>query len=30
MPISNWEAIPAIMNEVYRLQPKIVLDLGIR
>ena len=29
MPISNWEAIPAIMNEVYRLQPQMVLDLGI-
>lgn len=29
MPISNWNQIPAIMNEVYRLQPKTVLDLGI-
>lgn len=29
MPISNWEQIPAIMNEVYRLQPKTVLDLGV-
>lgn len=29
MPISNWDQIPAIMNEVYRLQPKTVLDLGI-
>lgn len=29
MPISNWSQIPAIMNEVYRLQPKTVLDLGI-
>ncbi len=29
MPISNWEQIPAIMNEVYRLQPKKVLDLGV-
>lgn len=29
MPYSSWDAIPAIMNEVYRLQPKTVLDLGI-
>ena len=29
MPISNWDSIPAVMNEVYRLQPKTVLDLGV-
>ncbi len=29
MPISNWDAIPSIMNEVHRLQPKLILDLGI-
>ena len=29
MPISSWNAITPIMNEVYRLQPKTVLELGI-
>lgn len=29
MPISNWDQIPAIMNEVYRLQPLAVADCGI-
>ncbi len=29
MPISSWNAITPIMNEVYFLQPKKVLDLGI-
>lgn len=29
MPISNIEQLPAIANEVYRLQPKTVLDLGV-
>lgn len=29
MPISNWAQIPAIMNEVHRLQPLTVLDLGV-
>lgn len=29
MPISSWNAITPIMNEVYFLQPKTVCDLGI-
>ncbi len=29
MPYSSWDAIPAIMNEVYRLQPGRVLDCGV-
>lgn len=29
MPISSWGNIPAVMNEIYRLQPKTVIDLGV-
>ncbi len=29
MPISNIDQLPAIAQEMYRLQPKLVLDLGI-
>ena len=29
MPISSWNAITPIMNEVYFLQPKTVLELGV-
>lgn len=29
MPTSAWENIPPILNEIHRLQPQRVLDLGI-
>jgi hypothetical protein len=29
MPVSSIDSIPAIINEVYRLQPKTVMELGI-
>lgn len=29
MPVSSIDSIPAIINEVYRLQPKTVLELGV-
>jgi hypothetical protein len=29
MPVSDYHSIPAVLDEVYRLQPEDVLDLGV-